>query len=457
MGHMPGAIVLNSSAALLVNANASAVVFGTPVYSSATGAFDKALGDGSAKAVLLGLVVDNSIATGIAGYVQTTGAVDAPTYQWDAVCGTSGGLTKGVTYYLSATVAGTLTTATTSGVKVFTALSTTQAFFAVNVTLPTTGVTPGAYTNANITVSSTGVISLASNGAGGGGGITNTAGANVVTKSNGTNVIASGVTDDGTTVAVDAERLRIKSLNGIQTAAVTLAAGLTSNWDPFAGGAPTMFVVVTPDPTDSIIDGMLADSGASPAHGAIRIIIHSAINHGRLIVKNDEGSASSVGNHIRIHSDSNIANSGFAIGHRQCAIFVYNQASGYWQVIAGPDGAVRKFTFVGDITDVALGLNVNDYSPTGIQYTTVLRLAPTSTCNLSGLLGQSHGDIRVLTAFSAGITLLHNSSTPPANASIAGNRFYLPGSANLVMPAFSSVVLRYDGPNTAWVVQSKSA
>src|ERR1700761_8473428 len=41
-----------------------------------------------------------------------------------------------------------------------------------NAILGPSGVTPGAYTNANITVNEEGLITLASNGSGGGGGIT---------------------------------------------------------------------------------------------------------------------------------------------------------------------------------------------------------------------------------------------------------------------------------------------
>ena len=111
----------------LVNDEAINATICQPAYSDAAGGFKLALGDGSTKAAVIGVVIDPLIRPAANGNVLTTGAVNATTAQWDAVCGTSGGLSFGVTYYLSATVAGALTTSNASGVAVLAGLSATQA------------------------------------------------------------------------------------------------------------------------------------------------------------------------------------------------------------------------------------------------------------------------------------------------------------------------------------------
>lgn len=73
---------------------------GRPVYPSS---LILAFADASARATacLTGLVVDGPNDDNV--WVQGSGDVVLTTAQWDAICGTSGGLTAGVQYYVSVT------------------------------------------------------------------------------------------------------------------------------------------------------------------------------------------------------------------------------------------------------------------------------------------------------------------------------------------------------------------
>ena len=91
------------------NGNASPIVIGTPVYVSAADTVDKAKADASGTVEAVGLVADPSISEASSGGIQVDGVLTASTAQWDAVAGTTGGLTAGTIYYLSATTPGAIT------------------------------------------------------------------------------------------------------------------------------------------------------------------------------------------------------------------------------------------------------------------------------------------------------------------------------------------------------------
>lgn len=94
----------------LTNGEATPVVVGAPVYSQAASTFKKAKADAAGTSNCIGLVSQSpSIANGVAGTVGVEGIITLTTAQWDAVAGTTGGLTFNTRYYVSATVAGQIT------------------------------------------------------------------------------------------------------------------------------------------------------------------------------------------------------------------------------------------------------------------------------------------------------------------------------------------------------------
>jgi hypothetical protein len=94
----------------LVNDEAGAVVCGSAVYSDAAGGFKKAQANAAATSKVMGLVAQApSIANGVAGAVALDDVLTLTTAQWDAVAGTTGGLTFNTLYYLDPANAGKIT------------------------------------------------------------------------------------------------------------------------------------------------------------------------------------------------------------------------------------------------------------------------------------------------------------------------------------------------------------
>jgi hypothetical protein len=123
----------------LTNDDSGADVICTPVYNDAASGFKKAKADAAGTKSVIGLISDTSITNGVAGNVMLNGFLTATTGQWDAVFGTTGGLTFGSRYYLSAATAGqaSATAPSTTGqyvVELGIAISTTV--FKIDVKLP---------------------------------------------------------------------------------------------------------------------------------------------------------------------------------------------------------------------------------------------------------------------------------------------------------------------------------
>jgi hypothetical protein len=133
---IPNVIGSGANIIQLRNDNVGSLIIGTPVYSDAGAGMDQGEANGSGKSTLVGLISDTSVATGAQGDVAVGGVLVATTVQWDAICGTSGGLASNTPYYLHPTTPGRLTATapTTPGqevVQVITALSSTEARIAI--------------------------------------------------------------------------------------------------------------------------------------------------------------------------------------------------------------------------------------------------------------------------------------------------------------------------------------
>jgi hypothetical protein len=101
---------IRAEAVQYVNDEATPVLICSPVYNDAAGGFKKAQANAAGTKDVIGLVSQApSIANGLAGAVTIDGQLSATTAQWDAVAGTSGGLTFKTRYYLDPATPGKIT------------------------------------------------------------------------------------------------------------------------------------------------------------------------------------------------------------------------------------------------------------------------------------------------------------------------------------------------------------
>ncbi len=122
-----------------VNDESTALVICTVVYNDANDGVKRAQANASGTKDAIGIVKDATVAAGGSAQIVVSGLMTATTAQWDAFFGTTGGLTKGTRYYLSATSTGqgTATAPSTAGqyvIELGIALSTTE--LKVGITSP---------------------------------------------------------------------------------------------------------------------------------------------------------------------------------------------------------------------------------------------------------------------------------------------------------------------------------
>lgn len=92
----------------MLNGEGSAVLFGQPVYASGELTFSLARADSAMASRVVGIAAAR-VEAGVYGPIANGQVLTGTRAQWDAVCGTTGGLVAGTVYYLSATTPGRLT------------------------------------------------------------------------------------------------------------------------------------------------------------------------------------------------------------------------------------------------------------------------------------------------------------------------------------------------------------
>lgn len=125
----PGDYIQSTDIPTYTNADATSHIPGQVVFSFGAGSIKKAKADAGGTMPVIALAT-TTITNGVSGSYQSDGTISLTTAQWDAVAGTTGGLTVNTPYFVSAATAGLLTaTPPTTGYcqAVIRATSTTDA------------------------------------------------------------------------------------------------------------------------------------------------------------------------------------------------------------------------------------------------------------------------------------------------------------------------------------------
>jgi len=109
------------------------------------------------------------------------------------------------------------------------------------------------------------------------------------------------------------------------------------------------------------------------------------------------------------------------------------------------------FAFTGDISPSQITSNQNDYNPTSLASSAVLRLNTDASRNITGLQGGADGRIIVIVNVGSFNIVLKDDD---GSTSTAGNRFALSG--DITIAPDDGVILQYDSTSSRWRCIGKS-
>lgn len=416
-GGVPSLVVQPNVVAIFVNADTGTLTVGIPVYSVAAGSIARAMGDGGVDSKSLGITVTSAPRGGDAE-VQTSGIVTLQAAQWDAVCGTSGGLAHGQIYYLSTTVPGVLVTSSASACPVLRGISPTTA------------------------------VLLTPFGSGGGGTLgTGTTNALPVYSSS-TSVGPSTSTDDGF-------GLKVTTLRGTIVNPTVLGPGPV-DLDP--GAAGMVIDLVCASENGSILRSMKTLSSDAAANGEIRIIRN-----------NTDATTTNQGCIFILQDDPNGLYSPFHISAREpwlviptisSIIVMFDPFDGMWHPITPTDFQTGKRPRQCTPAVMSTG-NVNDYNPTDVQtgqshqWFDWMRLQPVSGTRLTGFdaaiafAGNNQCRRILLTNYGVQATIAHDNN----GGGTSTFPIFCPGATNFTWRAWASVWMVFDVNNSLWVLE----
>lgn len=134
------------------------------------------------------------------------------------------------------------------------------------------------------------------------------------------------------------------------------------------------------------------------------------------------------------------------LGSGAWRVFSYMRANGTPLLV---DTINEDISFTGIITPTTLAANTDNWAPTDLATSSVVRVSASAAYNLTGIAGGTSGrTIFLENVGSFPITLINDAT------STAANRFYCPGSLSFVLNPNASTILQYDDTSSRWRVIS---
>jgi hypothetical protein len=261
-----------------------------------------------------------------------------------------------------------------------------------------------------------------------------------------TSASLSGTADDWEPTAA--------ALQGVTYASGLGAAGASLLWKD-----ATLWRIDTAAAGFTLTGATTYDNDNSGGHSPVKILIN--VGTGNLTLKHNNASSLSA-NRFLCPGDVDVV-----VGAGEMCILVSTSARG-WNVLACPQ-ADGQYTSRGAVTAARLSVGWQDslgaaqgyitpaalpnaqtdnWNPTGFATAGVLRATGGgASCVVTGMAAGATGDIKIIEVFDAAITFKWDSAS-----STLGNRFKLPSSADLTIPAFGAITFRYDSGGYWWCI-----
>jgi hypothetical protein len=116
-------------------------------------------------------------------------------------------------------------------------------------------------------------------------------------------------------------------------------------------------------------------------------------------------------------------------------------------IVDGNVTSAGNVVFSKEITPTELAANTDNWSPTNLATARYIRVSASVAVDLTGIVAALSGREIILWNGGSSTITIKNDAT-----STAANRFLTPGATDFALTQYKSVLIRYDGTSSRWIV-----